>query len=89
MRAGEGALFVAEQFTLDQLPGQARAMHGHQPLAGAGTELMERPGDQFLARPAFAADEHIGLGRRDLAHRLQYLLHPRRYVWLITCVSFN
>ena len=43
VRAGERALFVAEQFALQQRRRQRRAMHRHQRLLGARTQLVDRP----------------------------------------------
>ena len=79
MRAGERSFLVPEQLALNQFPRQTGAVHGHQRLPRPRAELMQGPGDQLLAGAAFPGDEHGGLGRRDLAHRLQNLLHRRRF----------
>ena len=54
VRAGERAFFVAEQFAFQQRRRQRRAMHRHERLLRARTQLVHRLGDQFLARAAFA-----------------------------------
>src|SRR5205814_4799770 len=59
VRAGECALFVAEQFALEQFARQPGAMHRHQRRARAGTELVDGPGDQCLASAALAQDQYI------------------------------
>ena len=79
VRAGERSPLVPEQLALDQFPRQTGAMHCHQRLPRPRAELMNRPGDQLLAGAAFSGHEHRRLRRRDLAHRLQHLLHGRRF----------
>jgi len=42
------------------------------------TVLVQRPGDQLLARAGFAGDEHRDAGARQAADGAEYLLHGRR-----------
>ena len=79
VRAGERSLLVPEQLALDQFPRQTGAVHRHQRLPRPRAELMNRPRDQLFAGATFSGDEHRRLRRRDLAHRLQHLLHGRRF----------
>ena len=80
MRAGEGALLVAEQFAFQQSGRQGGAMHCHHRLPGPRTELMNGFGDEFLARAAFAQDQHRGgPGLGHLPHFFQDLLHRGRF----------
>ncbi len=55
LRAGERALFVAEQLRLDQRIGQRRAADLDERLLGAQRVVVDRVGDQLLARAGFAA----------------------------------
>jgi len=48
-RAGEGALAVAEEFALHQLPGYGAAVHRHEGPVGTRTLRMNHARDQFLA----------------------------------------
>ena len=63
-RAGEAALFVAEQDRLDQVCRNGPAVDGDERLAGAVRGAMNGARDQFLANAAFAGHEH-----RDRAFR--------------------
>ena len=61
-RSGKSALFVPEEFALQQLRGERRAVHGHKPGAFARTEHVQRLGHQFLAGAALALDQDGGAG---------------------------
>ena len=68
--AGEGALFVAEQFALQERLRQGRAVHADEWGRAPAACLVDGPRDEFLAGTALAADQHGGLGGRhplDLA----------------------
>ena len=68
--AGERAFFVAEQLALQQRLGDGGTVEADErPLAARAGE-MDGAGDQLLARPAIAADQHRGVGRRDPADLL-------------------
>src|SRR5260370_1178298 len=76
--AGEGALRVAEELRLDEIPGQRRAVDlDPRPLA-ARAALVQRVRDQLLAAAALADDQHVGVGLGDRRHRLHHAPHPRR-----------
>ena len=77
MRAGERPPLVAEQLALDQRRRQRRAVDLHEGRLLPRPVEVDRPGDQPLARPRLAAEQHRGvdLGRLghsplDLGHRL-------------------
>ena len=65
-RAGEGALFVAEQLTLEKGLGQRADVHGDERLVAPRTQPMDRPRDELLAGAALALDEHRARHRGDL-----------------------
>src|SRR5690606_40943214 len=74
--ARERPFFVAEQFALQERVGQSRAVHRHKALPVAMAVLIERSGNQLLARPAFAPDEDrdvLGGDAPDLLVDLQHL----------------
>ena len=64
MRAGKGALFVAEDFRLEQAVGQGRAVHGLEVLGSAPRQFVNHARDHFLARAGRAQDQDrdVGLG---------------------------
>ncbi|MNE53726.1 hypothetical protein D3C80_1484690 [compost metagenome] len=78
MGTGEGALFVTEQFGLDQLLGNRTAVDRHEGLFGAARQAVQGVGHQLLAGPALAADQHRRIGRPELAQQLAQLAHARR-----------
>ena len=64
---GERALLVAEELALHQVAGNRGAVdREHRPVA-AGAGPVDGPGDQLLARAAFAADQHAAGGPGDAA----------------------
>ena len=65
--AGEGALLVAEELALDQPLGDRGAVDRDQRPGGAPAVRVDRAGDELLAGPALAGDEHGGVGRRHPA----------------------
>ena len=58
---GEGALFMAEQFGLQQGFGNGGAVDGQKLGRGPRTMLLDCPGHQFLARAALAQDQDVDL----------------------------
>ena len=54
-------------------------MHADHRLPRARAELMNRFGDQFLARAALALQQHRGGRRRHLFDHIKYLAHRRRF----------
>jgi len=59
LRAGERAAFVTEQFALQQRLGNRRTIDGDERSVHAVAVLAKRARDEFLARPRFAANEHV------------------------------
>ena len=76
-RVRERASFVAEQFAFDHPLREGVAEDGHEGLVPPGTAVVEGVGHQFLARAAFAEDQHRGLGVGDLEDLLADALHGR------------
>ena len=74
-RAGERAALVAEQFAFEQLLGNRRTVHRQKRLRAAMAVMINRAGDEFLARAAFAGDERGGIRARHLADEFEHLLH--------------
>ena len=74
-RAGEGAAHVAEQLAFDQLLGNGRAVHLDERRRLAAAQRVDRAGDQLLARPVLAVDQHAAVGRRRHRHLLAQLAH--------------
>ncbi len=70
--AGEGALLVAEQLALDEPGGEGGAVDLDQRLGRTTAVGMDRPGDQLLAGPGLAADQHGGVGRRHPADLVEH-----------------
>jgi hypothetical protein len=56
--AGEGALFVAEQFAFEQRFGHPGAINCNERPLLAGAGLMDGAGDQLLAGAGFAEQQH-------------------------------
>src|SRR5437879_3770819 len=57
MGTGERALLIAEELRLDQGVRDRTAVDGDKRLLASGTELMDRPRDEFLAGAGLALDE--------------------------------
>ena len=72
--AGERALLVAEQLRLEQVLLQRRAVHLHVVAVRAQRVVVNRPGDELLARSRLAADEHRRVALGDLLHDAQHAL---------------
>ena len=75
LRAGEGALLVAEELGLDQRLGERRATHLDERLLGPRRVVVDRVRDHLLAGPGLAADQHRRIGARDLGDLLVDLLN--------------
>ena len=79
MRAGERAFFVAEQFAFQKCRRECGAMHRHEWLLRARTQLVNRLRHKFLARAAFAANQNRRARRRDLLDDFKNFPHFRRF----------
>ncbi len=77
-RAGERAPFVAEQFALQQVLRNGRAIDGEEWFPAAAAVVINRAGDQFLAGAAFAGDERRGVRGGELTDQFENILHRLR-----------
>jgi hypothetical protein len=66
---------VAEQLRLEDLGRDRGAVDRQETVLVARRVLVQRVGDQFLARPGLADDEHVRARRRDQLHLAKQLLH--------------
>ena len=73
--ARERALAEPEQLGLEQLGRDGRAVHGDERLVAPGAREVDRAGEELLADPGLAVDQHrrVELGHR--AQQLEHLLH--------------
>ena len=60
-RAGEGPARMASKPALEQVLGNRAAVHLYERAFLARAAFVDSAGDEFLARAAFALDEHHGL----------------------------
>ena len=70
LRAGEGALLVAEELALGEGRGQGGAVDLHERPVLPRAERVDRVGDQLLAGARLPLDEHRGRHRRHLRIRM-------------------
>jgi hypothetical protein len=75
VRAGEGASHVAEELALEQALRDRRAVDRDEGPRGARSGEVDRPGDDLLASPALAGDEHRAPAVGDLADQGEDLPH--------------
>ena len=78
-RSGEGAFLVAEQFALQQAFRESGAIHGNERSVGPGAVRVQGAGHQFLARAAFAAHEHRGVGLGQQQRLAHHFAHRGRF----------
>ena len=69
---------MAEQFTLEQILGQARTVHHHQRVGCARAGIVHSLGHQLLACTRLSEQQHAGLRRPNPSHQLQHALEGRR-----------
>src|SRR5574341_596456 len=67
-RASERSLFVSEEFALQQFATHRAAVDGDEWPVDSSAQIMQEPGNDFLARPGFSLNEHRCTGRRDLCN---------------------
>ena len=60
-RARERAFFVTEQFVFEQGLGQGHTIDHDEGILNPPAPLMDGPGKEFLARPAFSQQQHGGI----------------------------
>ncbi len=77
--AGEGTLFVAEEFGFNQVFGNCSHVQGNEGMVRPGAVVVQRLGHQFLTRAAFAVDEDRDVGVRKPANSPEDFLHGRRF----------
>ena len=75
MGTGERALLIAEELRLDQGVRDRAAVDGDKRILASGTELMDRPRDEFLAGAGLALDEDCERRVGHLPDLLDNLLH--------------
>src|SRR5262245_42123725 len=75
VRTSKGAPLVPKQLALQQRRRKARAMDRDHLLFVARAEMMNRFGNEFLARPAFTLNHDRGLGGGDLPDHIEDLEH--------------
>ena len=68
IRAGEAALYVTEQFGLEQGVRQSSAVHRDELPASTTTLAVDGPGNEFLPGTTLACNEDLGLQTRDPAY---------------------
>src|SRR5512141_827190 len=74
-RSGERAYHMAEQLTFQQFRRQGGARHHTERFSGAPAPAVDRAGQDGFPGPALAAEEHRGVGRRDLPGDFHGALH--------------
>src|SRR5690606_10508614 len=74
VRVGEGAPLVPEELALEEGARDGPAVHRHEGAPRPAPLFVQRAGDQLLARPALALDEHGRVVAGDLAERGEDLL---------------
>lgn len=77
-RAGERALLMAEQIGLDQLARDRRHVDGDERTVPALAVIVQRAGDEFLARAALARDHHSQVRRHQSREHAVDVLHRGR-----------
>ena len=77
LRAGERSLFVTKEFAFEQCLSQCAAVNRHQRMKATQACGMDGSNHQFLASPAFAGNQNIGIGRPNCLDRLDHFPHCR------------
>src|ERR1700730_1896180 len=75
--AGEGALFVAKQFALQQSFGKGGAVQGYKQLSFSRAVVVNGAGGQLLAGTALAANQYGGIAGSDSLDELIDVTHAR------------
>ncbi len=74
-RPGERPLHISEEFALDQMLRQRGAVQFDEWSTGPSAAAVDQVGDDLLAHPALAGDEHVRLGGGDLRDEFLDLDH--------------
>ena len=77
--AGERPLFVAEQFALQQLLGQGRAIDGDEGSVFPIAPAVDHSRDPAFSRPAFPFQEHRGIRFRGALNHSEHPFHGRTH----------
>ena len=72
MRAGEGALLVAEKLALHQCLGNGAAIYCDERAVLPSAALVNGLRDHLLARAAFPENENRGIGGGDFLDRIEH-----------------
>src|SRR5690606_11696828 len=83
--AREGTTLVTEHLALHEVAGNCSAVHAYERPRAAGALVVDRGGDQFLARAGLAGDEYAGVGWRNAGRQLPQLLHSRALAHHLAC----
>jgi hypothetical protein len=75
VRAGERALYEAEEFRANQRCRNSRAVQGDKRTSNACTMAIDSPSDQFFSGSSFSLDENGQICRCDLVYGLQEARH--------------
>jgi len=75
--AGKGALFVAEEFALQQTFGNCRAIQLDERPFGSAAELVNETREKFLSRTGFPINNDSRIGGRHHPRLLQCMLQRR------------
>ena len=75
--AGKSTAHVAEQLAFQQIVRNCPAVYHFEGPVGAGAEIVDRPGHQFLAGAALAIDQHRDVGTGNARDHLEDTLHLR------------
>ena len=71
--AGEGALLVAEQMALDQVPRDRRHVDGDEGAVGVLRVAVDAARQQLLAGAALPEDQHRGVGPRHFLRGVEHV----------------
>ncbi len=74
--ARECPFFIPKELALEERRGNRRAVHRQEYAAGAAAAVVDGPGEQFLACPCFAEQEHRRIGGCDHLQLLQDVRNP-------------
>ena len=74
VRAGEGALAIAEQLALEHVARDRGAVEGHEGVFGAIRRAMDDARERLFARTCFPADKNRQIARSDLLGGTDYRL---------------
>ena len=78
-RAGERALFMAEQLGFHQVLGDRRHVQGDERRSRPRAVAMQGMGYQLLAGAGLAVDQHCDVGVAQAPDGAEHLLHRRRF----------